>query len=69
MADKETLSAIDGWVHFNPEILKMGRVDYYTPAGLDEDARDELIAKFEDKDPIGERLKSCAENNRKYLKN
>lgn len=59
--------AIDGWVHFNPEILKMGRVSYYIPKRLSEDEAEELKGKYEEKDPIPDRLKSCAEDNRKCI--
>lgn len=63
------MSGIDGWVHFNPEILKMGRTTYYIPSNLDEEAKDELLAKYEEKDPIGDRLKSCSDDNRKVYIN
>lgn len=65
MADKETLTGVDIWVHYNPEILKMGRISYYIPKNLDEEAQDDLRGKYEEKDPITERLRSCAEDNRK----
>ena len=66
--EKEELSNIAGWVHLNPEILKMGRVSYHIPKTLDEDAQEELKGKYEEKDPITERLRSCTEDNRKTPK-
>lgn len=67
LADKETLASIDGWVHYNPEILKMGRINYYIPEGTSEDDKDELVGKFEDKDPLGDRLKPIADDIRKLI--
>lgn len=42
----------------------MGRIGYYIPKTLNEDDAEELRGKYEEKDPIPERLKSCAEDNR-----
>ena len=42
----------------------MGRIGYYIPKNLSEEAADELKSKFEEKDPIPDRLKSCSEDNR-----
>jgi hypothetical protein len=43
----------------------MGRIGYYIPKKLTEEEADELKGKYEEKDPIPDRLKSCSEDNRK----
>lgn len=61
---REDLAKVENWVHLNPPLLKAGRTTYYIPKSLGEDAGKELLAAFEDKDPIGERLKTVGEDTR-----
>lgn len=59
---EEMINSTENWVHLNPEILKVGRVKHEAPAGLDEDGRDEYIAKMEEDDPVTERLRALTED-------
>lgn len=45
MPDFAELSNLQNWIHFNPNILKLGRASYYAE-GVPEDQKEEFLAKL-----------------------
>lgn len=60
----EDLINLENWVHVNPALLKGGRASHFIPKSLSEDARAELLAKLEEKDPYIERLRPITADKR-----
>jgi len=58
------LSSLDGWVHFQPGILKAGRIVHMEPEPPEEEDIDidELKAKIVEEDPFDPRLKTITED-------
>jgi radial spoke head protein 4/6 len=56
-----TLSKVEGWVHYTPNILFNGRLSHMDPENLPDDADPEVVKKqIEAKDPYEKRLKPIA---------
>jgi hypothetical protein len=54
----EELRNLETWGHFHPIILKAGRCSHIPPAGMDDEAKEEYLAKLAEEDKVEERFKT-----------
>lgn len=58
----EELRSLEAWGHFHPVILKVGRCSHIPPVGMDDEAKDEYLAKLAEEDKVEERLRALNED-------
>lgn len=63
MPKTQELKDLGAWAHNQPLILKAGRCTHYIPAGLDDEKREELENKLNEKDKTEEMFKAVADDN------
>jgi len=57
MPSTAELESLEAWGHKHPILLKVGRCSHVAPAGMDEEAKDEYMAKLEEEDKKEERFR------------
>ena len=58
----EDLKTLENWSHAYPIVLKVGRCTHTDPIGLDDEAKDEFMAKLAEEDKTEERFKAINED-------
>lgn len=58
----EELKNLETWGHFHPIILKVGRCSHIPPVGMDDEAKEEYLAKLAEEDKVEERFKAINED-------
>lgn len=54
---------LENWSHSLQLLLKSGRCSHYVPAGIDDEAKEEYLAKLNDQDKSEDRLKAISEDS------
>ena len=63
----ETINNLENWVHFHQRILKAGRITHADP-DVPAEQKEEELAKLQETDPVGEKLKAINEDVLEGLK-
>jgi hypothetical protein len=58
----EDLKVVDNWAHTYPLILKVGRCTHTEPVGMDDEAKEEYMAKLAEEDKTEDRFKAINED-------
>jgi hypothetical protein len=56
------LNNLEAWSHKHPILLKAGRCSHIAPLGMDEEAKEEYMAKLEEEDKKEERFRALNED-------
>mmetsp|Transcript_23432 Transcript_23432/g.16655 ORF Transcript_23432/g.16655 Transcript_23432/m.16655 type:complete len:90 (+) Transcript_23432:874-1143(+) len=62
MPSTEDLRSTESWSHLHPIILKAGRTTHSEPEGMDEEAKEEYMAKLAEDDKTEERFRTINED-------
>lgn len=63
MPGSDELRSFEAWGNLHPIILKAGRTTHIEPEGLDEEAKDEHMAKLAEEDKTEERFRALTEHS------
>ena len=58
----EELKSLEAWGHHHPLLLKAGRITLQEPEGINEDEKEEYMAKLADEDPTVDRYRALNED-------
>ena len=58
----DDLKVVENWAHAYQIILKVGRCTHTDPVGMDDEARDEFMAKLAEEDKTEDRFKAINED-------
>ena len=59
----EDMKNLENWSHSLPFLLKSGRCSHFIPNDLDDEAKEEFMAKLNEQDKLEERLKAISEDS------
>ena len=54
---------LENWSHSLPLLLKSGRCSHFIPADLEEEAKEEFLAKLNEQDKSEDKLKPISEDS------
>lgn len=59
----EDMKNLENWSHSLPYLLKSGRCSHYLPSDLDDEAKEEFLAKLNEQDKPEDKLKAISEDS------
>jgi len=54
---------LENWSHSLPLLLKSGRCSHFVPADLDDEAKEEFLAKLNEQDKPEDKLKAVSDDS------
>ena len=54
---------LENWSHSLPLLLKSGRCSHFVPADLDDEAKEEFLAKLNEQDTPEDKLKAVSDDS------
>jgi hypothetical protein len=54
---------LENWSHSLPLLLKSGRCSHFIPGDLEEEAKEEFLAKLNEQDKLEDKLKAISEDS------